>query len=597
VPGHAASWLPRSQNIIVPRHKDVSDESLLDPLLIHSFGHSLRRHRCRSFISSFIHSFIHSSLHFFIHSFSQSVLVKAGQATMTGIMTNGSNTRVAVLSSSGANRCRADSGSTYSSSDTSNPTSSRRRSHRPRGCRGGSSRKKRHAGKVPKEIVSGSFAVNDSAISGADGQQCNSNITSNTTKAGVSTIKSIEKPKVLLKGSSSLVVLDCRNPKASVGFADGNPQRNGIADENEGRTNALQPNKHVPLTSNTATFNDNNKYSHNNSNGTKEAEAQTSKARAGTSSSTYSSLLPPLPPMQESIKALLTTKDTSSHHHQHIHGPSFQPSASSPIEAIPATTVYNGSNRPSFSQILPPLYHPEQVTSEPTDPPPPRVNIYALKNSSSNAHIKNCSSNSNVNLGVDHLQINHGILPNSSYPYNIRDYQSGRGSQQPYNNCYDNHNRYNQYGANPTNAPLLQLQQQSQQHPQLHGRITGSTYINFVNSQGGPGNDHQHHKYHDESEYAPGCHTGENHPENSFNSNNNYTGTNINGKLLRKSSSKSSNSNMNHLASVVGPATNAYRNERIEKQRQMMAGGGSLFVTSPKSFLMGWKSSDGMPRL
>jgi hypothetical protein len=35
-----------------------------------------------------------------------------------------------------------------------------------------------------------------------------------------------------------------------------------------------------------------------------------------------------------------------------------------------------------------------------------------------------------------------------------------------------------------------------------------------------------------------------------------------------------------------------YRNERIEKQRQMMSEGGSLFVTSPRSFLMGWKSEE-----
>jgi hypothetical protein len=34
-----------------------------------------------------------------------------------------------------------------------------------------------------------------------------------------------------------------------------------------------------------------------------------------------------------------------------------------------------------------------------------------------------------------------------------------------------------------------------------------------------------------------------------------------------------------------------YRFERIEKQCQMLAGGGSLFVTSPRSFLMGRKNS------
>lgn len=67
---------------------------------------------------------------------------------------------LASSSSSSGNRSRADSGSTVSSSDTSNrsKTSCRRRSHRPRGCRGGSSRKKRRNGvtnnntKVPKEI-------------------------------------------------------------------------------------------------------------------------------------------------------------------------------------------------------------------------------------------------------------------------------------------------------------------------------------------------------------------------------------------------------------------------------------------------------------
>jgi hypothetical protein len=34
-----------------------------------------------------------------------------------------------------------------------------------------------------------------------------------------------------------------------------------------------------------------------------------------------------------------------------------------------------------------------------------------------------------------------------------------------------------------------------------------------------------------------------------------------------------------------------YRFDRIEKQCQMLAGGGSLFVTSPRSFLMGRKNS------
>ena len=36
----------------------------------------------------------------------------------------------------------------------------------------------------------------------------------------------------------------------------------------------------------------------------------------------------------------------------------------------------------------------------------------------------------------------------------------------------------------------------------------------------------------------------------------------------------------------------SYHLERIEKQRQMMAEGGSLFVTSPRSFLMGWNKDD-----
>jgi len=37
----------------------------------------------------------------------------------------------------------------------------------------------------------------------------------------------------------------------------------------------------------------------------------------------------------------------------------------------------------------------------------------------------------------------------------------------------------------------------------------------------------------------------------------------------------------------IQPPSEFYRHERIEKQRQMLAGGGSLFLTSPRSFLTG----------
>jgi len=65
------------------------------------------------------------------------------------------------------NRSRTDSGSTFnsfsdSSSSNRSKSSQRRRSHRPRGCRGGSSRKKRRGGKVPNEIMGSSVSMKSS---------------------------------------------------------------------------------------------------------------------------------------------------------------------------------------------------------------------------------------------------------------------------------------------------------------------------------------------------------------------------------------------------------------------------------------------------
>ena len=54
-----------------------------------------------------------------------------------------------------------------------------------------------------------------------------------------------------------------------------------------------------------------------------------------------------------------------------------------------------------------------------------------------------------------------------------------------------------------------------------------------------------------------------------------------------------STDSLNHkLSTDVGkahsyPGMGGYRNQRIQKQRQMLASGGSLFVTSPRSFLLG----------
>lgn len=41
----------------------------------------------------------------------------------------------------------------------------------------------------------------------------------------------------------------------------------------------------------------------------------------------------------------------------------------------------------------------------------------------------------------------------------------------------------------------------------------------------------------------------------------------------------------------IQPPADFHRNERIDKQRQMLAGGGSLFLTSPRSFLTGCRNA------
>jgi hypothetical protein len=50
-----------------------------------------------------------------------------------------------------------------------------------------------------------------------------------------------------------------------------------------------------------------------------------------------------------------------------------------------------------------------------------------------------------------------------------------------------------------------------------------------------------------------------------------------------------SNTNNNNISVSTSMSQDCYRNERLEKQRQMFADGGSLFVISPRSFLTGVK--------
>ncbi|CAB9510777.1 expressed unknown protein [Seminavis robusta] len=537
---------------------------------------------------------------------------------MTGIMSssNSSSMRSSLHLPAGANRCRADSGSTYSSSDTSNrsKTSSRRRSHRPRGCRGGSSRKKRRGGKVPKEIVgvevsngstlgASTTVIHDGASTIANQGTSNEASGNNTSVSSSTTTSSNSaaggKPsqgnaeKVLLKGTT--VTESSKTKGTLVCFAaeeDFHPQTE-FSDENAGRrslphhqaSRSSSGNKYMPLTSNAATLSTNNEAN--------KTSSVLPPLKPKTSSTSSASCLPPL---QESIKSLLVAREQSSTSTSATRS-SLPASSNDPIRN---TTNHGGqgyaSNDTAASnatatnsppaQILPPLYQPEPETaqqapsSEPSYPPA-GPNIYALQSTTS----RNNSDINNSYLLHNNNNNNNGIAPNSSYPYmGMGDYQQpaqGRGHQLYHS--YDNHNRYNQYGANQqqsSNTALLQLhQQQSQQHQQLvQNHASGNSYNNnFVSNE---------NKYESAEEYHSSFHT-ENNPENSH-----YSATTTTNNTLKSFRSKRSS---NHAAPGSTTAA-AYRNERIEKQRQMMAGGGSLFVTSPKSFLMGWKSDD-MPRM
>jgi hypothetical protein len=448
---------------------------------------------------------------------------------MTGIMASRS---VSLSMGNGstlqANRCRADSGSTYSSSDTSNrsKTSSRRRSHRPRGCRGGSSRKKRRGGKVPKEI-------------GGTGEAMDTIADPNPVEPPkIKKIVESREPKTILQGNTALQESQSRKQKTTtVSFADENrKQNNNISDENAGRSSTNHytntSNKYLPLTSNAAVYGDNT----NKSDATLPLKAKTSI----TSSS-------PLPPLQDSMKSLLQVTQEQQ-----------QPNRSYLTQNVELLKPNPG---PSFvqSQILPPLYHPEPTPQDPALHN--ATNIYALQsNANTQAHntysLPSACEQRESDYPCDYNRISSNSMisssDNSNCNYNMMDFH-GR-SHRLYG--YDNHNTYNPYGVN-TNT----LQMQPNQFVANDNDI-------------GPAYNSNETDFSSHSEFVS-LHNNFQHPHTSMSSNSSSN-------KLRKGANKTPGS--------------SYRIERIEKQRQMMAEGGSLFVTSPKSFLMGWKSDD-MPRL
>lgn len=421
---------------------------------------------------------------------------------MTGIMMASSNPRAGGPLSMGghqgqvlqANRCRADSGSTYSSSDTSNrsKTSSRRRSHRPRGCRGGSSRKKRRGGKVPKEI--GGATIVEGKVN------VHVNVNHN----------SLETSKTLLLQQPGEV----RRQKPTVSFAD----ENHGSDENAGRTSTHQPfhsNNYLPLTSNAAVLGDNIN---------KKDALPPLKSKMSATSNSY------LPPLQESMKSFLAApKESSSSHHQQ--------SLLTTDHQMKTTNAIG----PSFSQtqILPPLDHPEPAVDPSQKLQGP--NIYALQ---SNKHSTNHVNNTHRDTTSKNSMGNSATNSNSYPSYN--DFHGS--SHQLYG--YDNHsNNYSQYGAN-----------------YINDQFTNDTFANDNSGGSSINYESEFTRFHTESRLD----------------------------LFHSSSSSNHRHYLKHRGNKTPGAS--YRIERIEKQRQMMPEGGSLFVTSPKSFLMGWKS-DETPRM
>lgn len=443
---------------------------------------------------------------------------------MTGMMMSNASRSVSISLGHGqtiqatGNRCRADSGSTYSSSDTSNrsKTSSRRRSHRPRGCRGGSSRKKRRGGKVPKEI--GGAATD---------------------------VVSAKTMDVLTSNKKTMSVQESRHQKVTVSFAEESrkPSKSNISDENAGRvpsTQAYNVNKYLPLTSNAAVYGENNK---------NDAMAGPLKSKTLISSNSC------LPPLQESMKSLLLA---SKEQQQQSNRPSYSNSAHNnhTMETpLKSNVTGRGFSQP---QILPPLYHPEPAVTLSQEPTFQGPNIYALHNTHTHTHsiIHNTHRDNKNIIPRDDIHnntiVNNNRSDNVTYPY-MDNYHDGR-SHQLYG--YDNHNSYSQCGAN------IHTMQPNQFVVNDNSIINNGSNTNY------------------EAGFLR--FRAENRPEAVSYNNFGHTAMNSNSNNKLRKSSKTPGS--------------SYRTERIEKQRQMMAGGGSLFVTSPKSFLMGWKS-DEMPRM
>lgn len=363
------------------------------------------------------------------------------------------------------------------------------------------------------------------------------NHTSNNTSEGetISSKKAVEfrEPKTILQGSNV-------NQKTTVSFADEIQKPNNVSDENAGRKPSNQSSqnsiKYLPLTSNAAVYREK----------TSKTEAVL-PVKSKTSITSSSSSLPTssLTPLQESMNTLLeASKEQQKSNQTYL---------ANDLELLPATNSGLGFLQ---SQILPPLYHPEPAPQDPAFQQGP--NIYALQNTNNNTqdHSMQHSLPNNMcdhrknSYPTDYYHNSNTMVGNNSIDHtncntNNMDYH---GRSHPLY-CYDNHNTYNQYGAN---ANTMQMQPN---HSFVASDNIGATYDTGYSHSETVSYDHNQHPT--------------------------FSGTAINNKL-RKSVNRTT-------------ADSSYRTERIEKQRQMMAGGGSLFVTSPRSFLMGWKSDD-MPR-
>jgi len=227
------------------------------------------------------------------------------------------------------------------------------------------------------------------------------------------------------------------------------------------------------------------------------------------------------------------------------------------------------------TQILPPSMYqqPEQEYHHPYSHslPPHEArndhcshNIYALQSNGSNdGHY--AGEHHHFGGGNSYLPYNNGMNTNANdrcimvlnHPnngrYEVHQQQPMQQQQQQYQgNNIDNHHQYNinSYGPN----------------------FTGENYeLDFPS-------------FHAENKTESFARNNEN-CINNVTTNNSIVSNNANSMNSRKGGASVANTTANNDEL---PGT-AYRMERIEKQRLMMASGGSLFVTSPRSFLMmGW---------